>query len=253
MDAVILAAGRGSRLKPLTDTTHKTLLSVGDESILEHQLTSFDAAGIDTVHLVTGYRHADVLSAAETIADPLSLSLNSIRSTEWETTDNLYSLSLAESKVRETSFILSNADVFADKELVVEVCRQNQRIVPYDPTMFHPEELKLKLDEDGSPVGILDKGEENGAGATIGMFTFDSAASTTLFDDINTHIDVDGEKTQWFEASLDRLFPDTEFKAVDVSQWDWLEIDTVDDLRKAWDTWAGREPDDYISSVQPDT
>jgi MurNAc alpha-1-phosphate uridylyltransferase len=49
MKAMILAAGRGERLKPLTDTTPKPLLKAGDKSLIEYHLTNLAAAGIKDV------------------------------------------------------------------------------------------------------------------------------------------------------------------------------------------------------------
>ena len=53
--AVILAAGLGSRIRPLTDDVPKTLLTIGDETILARILTGIQDAGIDDVVLVLGY------------------------------------------------------------------------------------------------------------------------------------------------------------------------------------------------------
>jgi len=54
-EAVIVAAGRGRRLMPLTKTTPKCLLSIGKETILDHQLTLLESIGIEKVILVTGF------------------------------------------------------------------------------------------------------------------------------------------------------------------------------------------------------
>ncbi len=58
--AIILAAGLGSRLRPLTDTTPKCLLDVGGQTILARQLERIAAAGIRRAVVVTGYRSEDV-------------------------------------------------------------------------------------------------------------------------------------------------------------------------------------------------
>lgn len=47
IDAVIMAGGRGQRLQPLTDTTPKPLLKVGDKAIMEHNLDRLALFGID--------------------------------------------------------------------------------------------------------------------------------------------------------------------------------------------------------------
>lgn len=54
--AVILAAGRGSRLMPYTENCPKCLTEVGGKSLIGHQLATLDACGIDDIVIVTGYQ-----------------------------------------------------------------------------------------------------------------------------------------------------------------------------------------------------
>ena len=56
MKAIILAAGHGSRLLPLTLTTPKCLVEVGCRAILDHQLDAVAAAGFEGAVVVGGYR-----------------------------------------------------------------------------------------------------------------------------------------------------------------------------------------------------
>ncbi len=56
MKAIIIAAGHGSRLLPLTLTTPKCLVAVGGRAILDHQLDAVVAAGFDSAVIVGGYR-----------------------------------------------------------------------------------------------------------------------------------------------------------------------------------------------------
>ncbi len=58
--AVILLAGTGSRLKPLTDSMHKALIPVAGSPILQHQIESLQAIGVTDFHLVLGHRANDI-------------------------------------------------------------------------------------------------------------------------------------------------------------------------------------------------
>lgn len=55
VDALIMAGGRGERLKPLTDTTPKPLLKVGDKPIIEHNLDRLNRYGIDDIWIAVQY------------------------------------------------------------------------------------------------------------------------------------------------------------------------------------------------------
>jgi len=64
MKAVILAAGQGVRLRPLTDHKPKCLVEVAGKSLLDHQLTVLRAAGVADINVVAGYR-ADQLNRVD--------------------------------------------------------------------------------------------------------------------------------------------------------------------------------------------
>jgi len=61
MIAMILAAGRGERLRPLTDTTPKSLVEIGGQSLLERHLLKIRNAGVETVVINLGWRGADIV------------------------------------------------------------------------------------------------------------------------------------------------------------------------------------------------
>ena len=55
MKAMILAAGRGSRMQPLTDNTHKGLLKISGITLLEHQIKRVAAIGIKNIVINVSY------------------------------------------------------------------------------------------------------------------------------------------------------------------------------------------------------
>ena len=65
MKAIILAAGQGTRLRPLTNDKPKCLVEVAGRSLLEHQLRTLKSAGVNDIHIVGGYL-ADRLCRADT-------------------------------------------------------------------------------------------------------------------------------------------------------------------------------------------
>ena len=58
--AVLLAAGTGSRLRPLTDTLPKCLLEVGGRPLLDYQLEALAAHGVTDVLVVTGHAAGEI-------------------------------------------------------------------------------------------------------------------------------------------------------------------------------------------------
>lgn len=75
MRAVILSAGRGSRLLPLTELMPKCLVPVGGRAILDHQLDALAAAGAESAIVVAGYRFDQVGAHLAVGAPPLPVQL----------------------------------------------------------------------------------------------------------------------------------------------------------------------------------
>ena len=66
MQAVILAAGRGRRMEPLSMSCHKALLEIGGSTILGRALDGLLKAGVAPITIVTGYRSEDIQSFVST-------------------------------------------------------------------------------------------------------------------------------------------------------------------------------------------
>jgi choline kinase len=107
MQTVIVAAGRGSRLLASTDDRPKTLLPLGDGTILSAILASFQAAGCTEFVLVTGYRGEQLTRFAA--APPPGLRIAVVENREWERGNGL-SVYAARAAVGDAPFLLSMSD-----------------------------------------------------------------------------------------------------------------------------------------------
>jgi histidinol-phosphate/aromatic aminotransferase/cobyric acid decarboxylase-like protein/choline kinase len=93
MKAIILAAGYGNRMRPLTDDTHKTLLRIGGQTLIGRIIEGLRAHAVTEIVVVTGHL-ADQLEDALTTAYP-DLTFTFIRNLRYRETNNIYSLALA--------------------------------------------------------------------------------------------------------------------------------------------------------------
>jgi len=60
MQAVILAAGEGTRMRPLTYTRPKVMLPIANKPILEHLISELSKAGVKDIVLVVGYKEEKI-------------------------------------------------------------------------------------------------------------------------------------------------------------------------------------------------
>ncbi|MXX05880.1 MAG: nucleotidyltransferase family protein [Gammaproteobacteria bacterium] len=109
MQAILLAAGRGERMRPITDTTPKPLLKVGEHTLIEHQLMRLARAGIKRV-AVNLFHLGGMIR--DTLGDGSRFGLEIAYSPEAELLDTAGGIIQAMSLVEGESFIVANSDVW---------------------------------------------------------------------------------------------------------------------------------------------
>ncbi len=111
--AVVLAGGMGTRLRPLTNNRPKPLLSILGEPCVEYTLRSLSSAGVDQVILTAGYRAEDMINK---IGNGRQLGINMEYNIEKTPAGTAGAVKLLESKLHGT-FLVASGDVLADVDL----------------------------------------------------------------------------------------------------------------------------------------
>ena len=120
MRALILAAGTGSRMRPLTDNTHKCCLPVAGKPLLTGQMDVLSSCGITDIAVVTGYRRQDVMKLGD---DRAAYFFNPF----FQSTNSIVSLWLARGFFSDDMLIL-NCDVIFDATLVQQFVASRRQI-----------------------------------------------------------------------------------------------------------------------------
>jgi NDP-sugar pyrophosphorylase family protein len=119
--AVVLAAGRGTRMGELTSSMPKPLLEVAGRSLIEHVVGGIAAAGVERIVVVTGYLAARIEAA---LGDGARFGTE-IRCVRQERTDGTArALLLAEAELADAPFLLSWSDVLVAPSVYAEVARE---------------------------------------------------------------------------------------------------------------------------------
>jgi histidinol-phosphate/aromatic aminotransferase/cobyric acid decarboxylase-like protein/choline kinase len=122
MKVIILTAGFGNRMRPLTFKTHKTLLRVGDQTVIEKIINSLVSNGIKDFVIVTGYR-ADDIRAHMQVKFP-DLNVEYVHNPNYETTNNIYSLWLAFQQIKiDQDILLIESDLIYDPSVIARILR----------------------------------------------------------------------------------------------------------------------------------
>jgi UDP-N-acetylglucosamine diphosphorylase / glucose-1-phosphate thymidylyltransferase / UDP-N-acetylgalactosamine diphosphorylase / glucosamine-1-phosphate N-acetyltransferase / galactosamine-1-phosphate N-acetyltransferase len=109
VDGVLLSAGVGQRLRPLTETLPKALIPVAGRPLLEHHLEAWRSAGVRHVILVVGYREEQVRRFVRERSD-FGLEIEYV--TQTERRGSGHALLVSENRIRSSSILVGYCDVF---------------------------------------------------------------------------------------------------------------------------------------------
>jgi choline kinase len=238
MKAVILAAGTATRLRPLTEHTPKCLLEVGGRPILRRLLDHL--AALDTparriaeVTIVLGYLGSKIRDAvaAWQPAVPVGFVDNPV----YASTNNAYSTLLAAPAASGHEFVLLDADIVCEREVIARVLRHARPdcLGVRPSTMLGAEEMKVVVDDAGKVRQCAKTVDPKIAiGESIGINRFSPAASTRLFAVLEDRVRGKGLVDEYNDAAVQQMLDHEGYELwpVDLGTLYCAEIDTPADL-----------------------
>lgn len=237
MQAVILAAGFGSRLKSVTGGKSKALVEIGGRPLILHQLESLADHGVGPVLVVVGHE-ADEVQAV--IGDRAEVVLND----RFAETNSLYSLWLAREWIK-GPFVLLNCDLLFDPRILDAVLEQPGNVLAYDSTSSRGREQTKVAIRRGR---VLDLGKDlptgSARGESIGLLKFDADGARAMLKTAD-HLIGAGHEDAWVIEATRAVCNQVEVAGVNVAGEGWAEIDFPYDLdvarREVWPAiWKGR-------------
>lgn len=233
--AIILAAGVGSRIRPLTDNCPKSLLTVDGKTILEMMITNIRECGIDDIVVVLGYLEGQIRDfVASTFPD---LSVTFIVNELYAETNTGYSLMLAAEAVEGRGFVKFDADVVFDKAILNRLIDSDYETCLCVDTniQLDAEEIKVAIGE-GNRVTHASKtlDPRNAIGESIGIEKISQSTAASLFNELRKMMEDQGNHQAYYEAAYEHLIEQSEpFYALDITGLKWIEIDTIEDFNEA--------------------
>ena len=229
MRALILAAGLGTRLAPLTNDRPKAMVPVNGKPILVKQLENLLENGVEDIVVMTGYR-ADAMKRE---IEPRFPGVTLIEIPEYATTNNMYSAWKGLKYLGPGPLLMMNADVFFDSSVIrglLDDPAENAIVV--EPGRYLEESMKV-VERGGRLVDISKQvPPEDALGCSIDVYKFGAEAAAAFYRRCCEHIEGKGELRLWSEVALKDALSDVTFKASPI-QGRWLEIDNHEDLRDA--------------------
>lgn len=126
MKAVILAAGKGKRLRPITATRPKPLIPLAGKPILEHNILGLINSGIDSLLLIVGYKEEMIKDYFRSGKEKFNIDINYI--TQEEYLGTAHAAGYAKDFVKNDDFLLLYGDLLVDSNLFSQLIRKFQSI-----------------------------------------------------------------------------------------------------------------------------
>ena len=230
--ALLLAAGAGTRLQPLTDGCPKCLTEVRGVPILGRLVSCLVEQGFKHLVVVVGYCGDQIRDYLESNAPGLTVSF--VECPEYATTNNIYSLWMARTCLRE-SFVLIESDLLFDSRLLgLMRVRNRVAVARYQPRLIG---TTVSVDQSGRVVSFhvgasLDT--PNLAQKTVNLYSLSAAAWREVVRRLERRIKA-GKVHDYYEVVFAEMVADglLALQAVSFDAGRWCEIDTIDDLRVA--------------------
>ena len=232
MKALILAAGVGSRIKPMTDNCPKCLLKVGDYTILEMMISHIQNCGINEVVFVLGYLQEQIKDYVKTNFPDLDAYF--VTNDKYAETNNGVSFLLAKDLIKGATFVKFDADVVFDEQILKKLieCEYTNCLCIDKNINLDAEEIKVIIDDQNRILKASKTvNPEDAVGESIGIEKIDGGTAMLLFAELRIMMQDIQNHQEYYEAAYERLIEKSvPFYALDISGLKWTEIDTKEDF-----------------------
>jgi len=235
MNLIILAAGVGSRLFPLTKDKPKSLIDLGDgTTLLQRQIENAIACGIiDNIYIITGYRSKQIEDRVVEYQNRINVEV--IFNPFYEISNNLFSLWTAHFIMEDRDFLISNGDNIYKENVYNNIHKLSSN------TISITIDYKDKYDEDDMKV-ILKDGKIKQVSKMIDMDKIDAESvglaiikgkkNRKIFRDTLASLvrDFTNKDKFWLEIFNTLSYEEKDIGIYEIDPKDWGEIDFHPDI-----------------------
>jgi choline kinase len=231
MKAIILSAGQGGRLLPLTETLPKCLLSLGEQTIVEHQIVALNDCGVSDIAVVTGFAAGAVEQAMRDLKPTVSVP-KTIFNPFFNVADNLASCWMARNHMTE-DFILLNGDTVFEPaicQILLDAPPAEITLAIDHKSSYDSDDMKVRL----SGTKLLEVGKtlepENIDGESIGMMRFQGAGPGRFVTTLEQIMRTPNSLSWWYLKAIGILAERDVVETQSIAGYRWGEVDYVQDL-----------------------
>lgn len=242
MKAIILSAGQGSRLLPLTADRPKCLIEFSGKTLLDWQLDSLIANGISDILVVTGFK-TEAVETHLAARDERRAAVRTLFNPFFQVADNLGSVWLARPEMT-GDFLILNGDTLVSPALVAKAIADARApitvTVDQKPT-YDSDDMKVR--REGPRLVAIGKTLplESVNAESIGLLVFKGEGAATFSAAVDAVMHTAEGTKSWYLKVINRIAPDTHIGTVSIKGHEWGEVDFPADVvaaRQLTDRWV---------------
>lgn len=235
MQAIILAAGMGRRLKQLTAKNTKCMVSINGERLIDRTLDALNGLNLRRIIIVVGYRSDNLIKHIEKRQDNVKIEF--IHNDIYDKTNNIYSLALAKDKMEEDDTILLESDIIFNPEMLkILVDNPYPNIALVAKWASWMDGTVVKIDEKYNIVSMVPKeafnfSETDQYYKTVNIYKFSKEFAKHKYNPFLEAYCKSMGYSAYYEQVLNIItyISANEMKALPVRDLKWFEIDDIQD------------------------
>lgn len=242
--AILLSAGQGSRLLPLTAERPKCMIDFSGRTLIEWQIEMLARGGVKRVDVVTGFMTDMLEDHLQAIRDPrieIAVRFNPF----FKVADNLGSCWIAREAMR-GDFLILNGDTLVSEDIVRRVLEPNPWPIAVTVDVkaegYDSDDMKVERTTDGRLVHIgktLTAQQSNAE--SIGFLAFRGEGADLFRETVRQAMRTPEGVQHWYLKVIDSIAPTGKVGTVSIEGLDWAEVDFLNDIEIATrltDRWA---------------
>lgn len=246
MIGVILSAGMGTRLMPLTKDIPKPLLEINGMTLLERMINNLMKADIKDFIVIVGYNKDKVIDLAPELEEKYDISIKIIENEKYDVTNTSVSTYLASKYIEENNkddFILINGDNVVDPQIITRIAeRENTSLIVDNFKDLNEESFKLIIENqtfnDDNTIAngtIKEIGKGIDIPSSTGEFIGVSKVAASDIEQFNSILEdlMDEDKQNYYDFAYKPLSKTSTIDFVLTNGLKWTEIDDHNDWDQA--------------------
>ncbi len=231
MKAIILAAGTGTRLMPLTKDIPKPLLEIGDISLMERMMINCISNNVNEFVIVLGHKKERVMEKIEYLEKKYPVKIETVENKKYSQTNTSFSVKLATNQL-DDDVIIINGDNVVDERIISGLLEINETALVVDNHKhLNEESFKLRIEDNI----IMEIGKEididTASGEFIGIskvYKEDLPLFNSILDDL-----IAEDVQNYYDLAYKELSKRAEIRYFYTNGLKWTEIDDKEDWKYA--------------------